>query len=54
MNDETQHPTSRDPSNTDIDELTAPLTPDDDVFALVNPQQGDTETMPVQEPTYGD
>lgn len=28
-----------DPSNTDIDQLTNPLDPDDDVYALLNPDQ---------------
>lgn len=45
----------RDPSNTDPDQLTAPLDPDDDVFALVSQEQGDLlETAPMHEPTDGD
>jgi hypothetical protein len=44
----------RDPGNTDIDDLVQPLAADDNVFTLVNPYQGDIETMPMQEPTYGD
>lgn len=40
----------RDPSNTEIEELIAPLAPDDDVYTLVNPDQGDLrETAPVGE-----
>lgn len=40
----------QDPSNTDIDHLVAPLEPDDNVFSLVNPDQGDlSETTPVGE-----
>jgi hypothetical protein len=31
-----------------------PLAADDNVFTLVNPYQGDIETIPMQEPTYGD
>lgn len=31
----------RDPSNTDPEDLTEPLDPDDDIYALVNQQQGD-------------
>lgn len=38
---------SRDTGNTPIDELTAPLAPDDNVFTLVHPDQGDIETMTV-------
>lgn len=38
----------RDPSNTDIENLTQPLDPDDNVFTLVNPDQGDLrEAHPV-------
>lgn len=40
----------RDPGNTDPDKLTAALDPDDDVYALVNQDQGDLrETAPVGE-----
>lgn len=39
-----------DPGNTDPDELTAPLDPDDDVYALLLQDQGDLrETAPVGE-----
>jgi hypothetical protein len=31
----------RDPSNSDPDQFTAALAPDDDVFALINSDQGD-------------
>lgn len=45
----------RDPGNVDIVELVEPLDPDDNVFSLVNPDQGDLrETAPMQNPTYGD
>ena len=45
----------RDPSNSDIDQLTLALDPDDDVYMLVSQDQGDLlETAPIQEPTYGD
>lgn len=45
----------RDPSNTDPDLLTAALAPDDNVYALINQEQGDLrETAPVQNPTDGD
>lgn len=38
----------RDPGNSDIDDLVEPLEPDDDVFTLVNPDQGDLrEVSPV-------
>jgi hypothetical protein len=40
----------RDPGNSDIENLVAPLSPDDDVFSLVHPQQGDVrEVAPVGE-----
>jgi hypothetical protein len=40
----------RDPSNSDIETLLQPLEPDDNVFTLVNPQQGDLrEIAPVAE-----
>lgn len=45
----------RDPGNSEIDDLVEPLEPDDNVFSLVNPDQGDLrEATPVQEPVYGD
>ena len=45
----------RDPSNHDIEKLVAPLEPEDNVFSLVNPEQGTLlETAPMQDPTYGD
>lgn len=38
----------RDPSNSDIEDLIEPLDPHDNVFSLVNPDQGDMhETAPV-------
>jgi hypothetical protein len=40
----------KDPGNADPDEFTAPLDPDDNVFTLVNADQGDLlETTPVGE-----
>jgi hypothetical protein len=42
-----------DPGNSDPDAFTEPLSPDDDVFSRVNPDQGPLETTPVQAPTYG-
>lgn len=39
-----------DPSNTDIEQLVEPLEPEDNVYTLVNPDQGDLrETAPVGE-----
>lgn len=39
-----------DPSNTDAENLTAPLDPDDNVFTLVNPEQPQTlENHPANE-----
>lgn len=49
----------RDPGNTEPEDLTAPLDPDDDVYSLVFPDQGDLrETSPAaewrdDEPRYG-
>ena len=44
----------RDPSNSDIEKLTSPLEPDDNVYSLVFPDQGDLrESSPVHEPKYG-
>lgn len=42
----------RDPSNSDIEDLVAPLDPDDDVFTLVNPVQEVREIQPMHEPIY--
>jgi hypothetical protein len=39
----------QDPGNTDIDNLVAPLDPDDDVFTLLNPDQGHSEPFPAQQ-----
>lgn len=45
----------RDPSNSEVEELTGPLDADDDVFRRLTPDQGDLrETAPVHEPRYGD
>ncbi len=45
----------RDPSNTDPQDLTEPLAPDDDVYSLVRPEQGDRrETSPAAEWTDDD
>lgn len=52
-NDKDKEPVAlddRDPSNTEVEELVTPLEPGDNVFELVNPDQGDLrETAPVGE-----
>lgn len=45
----------RDPSNTDPSELTSPLDPDDDVYSLIRPEQGDRrETTPAADWEHDD
>lgn len=40
--DTTDQEVNGDPSNTDIDVLTGPLAPDDDVFSLINAEEPTT------------
>lgn len=42
----------RDPSNTQVEDLVAPLEPDDNVFTLVNPVQETREMAPVHDPVF--